>query len=193
MAAPKGVYKIESKTNNRIYIGSSNNINRRWGLHKNELIRNKHHSIILQNHVNKYGINDLIFSIIEECSSKSLIYREQYYIDKHKPYFNIRKIANSNIGIKRRDETKEKIKQFNLGKKLSEETKLKMAKRMKGNKYTLGIIPVNARKVINIVTKEIFDSSTIVANILGIKPRTLRARLDGQNTNNTIYRYEPST
>ena len=95
--------------------------------------KEKHHSVILQNHVNKYGIEDLSFQIIEITERELLIIREQHYIDIYNPRFNIRKIAESNKGIKRSESTKAKLRAFNLGKKLSEETKRKMSERMKGN------------------------------------------------------------
>ena len=175
MAAQTGIYKIKSKTNGRLYIGSSENITRRWSTHLSELSRNVHHSIILQNHVNKYGLEDLKFVVIEICEVSNLIKKEQYYLDCLKPYFNVRKIADSNRGIKRSDETKEKLRIANLGKKLSKKTKLKMSKRMIGNSLTKGITPVNARKVLDTETGIIYKSSTIAAKHKGYKPRTLRA------------------
>ena len=188
MAAPKGIYEIKSKINGRSYIGSSENIHRRWNHHINNLLKNKHHSIILQRHVNKYGINDLAFSILEICNDNNLIEKEQVYINNNKPYFNIRKIADSNKGIKRSIETKEKLSKINLGKKLSENTCQKMRMRMMRNTFTKGVIPVNARKLIDIETNIIYDSVTIAAGKLKIKPRTLRAMIDGQNRNKTNLR-----
>ena len=188
MGAPIGIYEIKSKINSRSYIGSSENIYRRWNHHINNLLKNKHHSIILQRHVNKYGINDLAFSILEICNDSNLIEREQIYINNNKPYFNIRKIAESNKGIKRSDETKEKLRKINLGKKLSENTCQKMRMRMMGNTFTKGMIPVNARKLIDIKTNIIYDSVTIAACELKMKPRTLRAMIDGQNRNKTNLR-----
>lgn len=189
MAAPKGIYKIESKTTNRIYVGSSLNITKRWRVHMSDLKLNKHHSIILQRHVNKYGLYDLVFSTIEECSDNLLISREQYYLDSLNPYFNIRKKADSNLGIKRTEETKQKIRAFNLGKKLSDETRLKMSLRMKGNQYTNGIPAKNSRKVICEQTGVVFNKTQDAADYLGIKRTTLNAKLSGQNKNNTTLKY----
>lgn len=185
MAAPKGIYEIRSKLNGRCYIGSSGNVYRRWRLHVSQLQKNKHHSIILQRHVKKYGINDLLFSIIEECDGRDLIIREQFYIDKYNPYFNVRKIADSNSGIIRRLETREKIRQANLGKKLSEETKKKMATRMMGNSLTIGRRPENARKIINTLNGKIFYSIKEAATFYNMNRTTLNAMLSGQNPNTT--------
>lgn len=191
MAAPKkiGIYQIKSNLNNRIYIGSSIDIRRRWKIHKSQLSLGNHHSIILQRHYDKYGKDDLVFSILELCEEDNLIKVEQAYLDHKKPYFNIRKTADSNKGIVRSEETKQKLRKYNLGKKLSEETKLKMSKRMMRNTYTKGITPVNCRKVICTRTNRIFNKTQDAADYLGIKRTTLNAKLNGQNKNNTTLKY----
>ena len=77
-----GIYKIENIINNKVYIGSSNNIERRWKEHIRLLNNNEHHSIKLQRAWNKYGENAFEFSVLEECDADRLLYLEQYYIDK---------------------------------------------------------------------------------------------------------------
>lgn len=84
-----GIYKIQSqKKPGRIYIGMSKNIIRRWKTHLCELRVNKHISIKLQRHYNKYGEGDLQFSIITSCDRKELKNIEQFYLDAYYPYFN---------------------------------------------------------------------------------------------------------
>jgi group I intron endonuclease len=84
----KGIYKIQSIIKpDRIYIGSSKDITSRWKCHLYELKRGTHHSPKLQKHYNKYGSDDLIFSILHECDD--IIDCEQSYLDKQLPYFNI--------------------------------------------------------------------------------------------------------
>ena len=77
-----GIYKIQSKLDNRYYIGSSINIHKRWKEHKYELNNNRHSNSKLQNFVNKYSLDSLEFNIIEECSKKELLSKEQNYLDK---------------------------------------------------------------------------------------------------------------
>lgn len=104
-----GIYKITSKSNpSKTYIGSSTNVKRRKLEHIKRLKRNEHHSIILQRHVDKYGIDDLEFSIIEFCEIDQLLIREQHYIDIINPYFNVCKIAGRTLGVKQSSHTKEK-------------------------------------------------------------------------------------
>lgn len=102
-----GIYKIQSKIKSeRIYIGSAINLKNRWRAHKSDLRLNKHSNEKLQNHYNKYGESDLIFTAICECSKEEMIAFEQFYIDLLSPYFNICKIAGSLLGTKRSDEVK---------------------------------------------------------------------------------------
>ena len=56
-----GVYKIENSVNGKYYIGSSNNIYRRWKEHIKLLNKNNHHSPHLQFAWNKYGEKILSF------------------------------------------------------------------------------------------------------------------------------------
>jgi len=121
------IYQIQSKINGKRYVGSAINYGSRITTHLSKLHLNKHHSILLQNHTNKYGIEDLQFSILEPVMFKEdLISREQYYIDTLKPEFNICKIAGNTLGRKLSEEAKKKVSLANKGKICSDETKRKM-------------------------------------------------------------------
>ena len=92
-----GIYKITCLYNNKIYIGSSKNIPKRWKRHISNLKNNTHVNIHLQRSFNKYGINFFSLDIIENCSIELLLEKEQYYLDNIKPYkhgFNISKGSN---------------------------------------------------------------------------------------------------
>lgn len=88
-----GIYKIENVANGKVYIGSSNNIERRWQKHKALLRHNKHQNRHLQNAWNKYGEDRFIFSIVELCPVDSLLNKEQYFIDVLSPEYNQTAIA----------------------------------------------------------------------------------------------------
>lgn len=130
------IYKITNKINSKFYIGSAVNLYNRIKLHKNNLQNNKHHSKYLQNSFNKHGIDNFIIDIIEIVDKDNLIYREQYWLDKESPHYNICKIAHSKLYIKLSDETKLKMKISSTGKKASEETKNKI-RISKSGKYTI--------------------------------------------------------
>jgi group I intron endonuclease len=124
-----GIYKIQSKRyKNRIYIGSAINVNKRWNQHRNDLKNNKHHSLKLQRHFNKYGVDDLTFILIEECLKENLLIREQFYLDTTNTYFNICKIAGNCLGRTA----------WNKNKKMSVEFSNKMKIASIGNQNHLG-------------------------------------------------------
>lgn len=78
-----GIYKIENKINHKVYIGQSINIERRWQAH---LSPSQYHNTILQAAFDKYGKNNFIFSILEECDKEQLNEREQYWINYYDSY-----------------------------------------------------------------------------------------------------------
>jgi group I intron endonuclease len=76
-----GIYKIINKVNGKYYVGSSDDIRRRWEGHILLLNKNKHHNQHLQSSWNKYGEDTFIFVIIEYALDKyELLKREQYYL-----------------------------------------------------------------------------------------------------------------
>jgi len=128
-----GIYKIESITHpERFYIGSAVSIKDRWRWHKKDLRENKHDNPRIQNHYNKYGLEDFIFSIVEICDKDKLIEREQYYFDTLNPWFNILKFAQSPIGHKMPQWLIEKLRKINTGRKDSEETRRRKSESHKG-------------------------------------------------------------
>lgn len=167
-----GIYKITNLKNNKCYIGSSSNISKRFTNHKWSLSKNKHPNKHLQNAFNKYGKDIFIFKLIEECALNILIIREQWYIDNLKPEYNIRKKAESNIGVIRSKEVRLKMSKTMKGRKHSEESKLKMSiaskgkpknfsktylkslsEKMKGTQLAKGVIWTNEQKLARGVLK----------------------------------------
>jgi len=128
MAKKTGVYKIVNIVNNKVYVGSSCDINRRWKEHIFRLKKNKHHSVKLQNSFNKYGVDVFIFEVIEECEKNQLIIKEQYWIDS---------LNSCNHGYNHK--TKSGITLGFLGKKHSEYFKIKKSEEMLDNKFALGL------------------------------------------------------
>lgn len=132
-----GIYQIQNIVNNKAYIGSTRNLNRRKADHFNKLSHNKHSNKHLQNAFNKYGQDAFVFEIIEYCDPDQLIIREQWYLDNWNPEYNIRIKAENNSGLTWSKITRQKILIKLLGRKLSEDTKNKISKSMLG-KNVLG-------------------------------------------------------
>jgi len=131
-----GIYKIRNLKNDKIYIGSSINLIKRQRDHFRSLNLKNHYNLKLQRAFNKYGKDNFIFEIILECSVEDLLKMEQYYIDTLMPSYNIRTIANSNLGTKRNALTKLKMRNAQLGKKISNESRLKMSAKRFGIKLS---------------------------------------------------------
>jgi group I intron endonuclease len=79
-----GIYKIKNNKNNKIYIGSSINIESREYKHFWMLRKNIHDNSYLQHSFNKFGEECFSFEIIELCSYDELIFKENHYINVYK-------------------------------------------------------------------------------------------------------------
>jgi len=101
-----GIYKIENCITGDIYIGSSRTIEKRKKRHFNSLLKNTHHSIVLQRAYNKYGKDAFVFTILEECLVVELFDKEQHYIDNLSPKYNIRLIACGLSGTKQNEDSR---------------------------------------------------------------------------------------
>lgn len=130
------IYKIRNLVNNKIYIGSSKDFEKRKIKHLNELKFQRHHSVHLQASWNKHGAQNFEFIILEYCQVDKLVEREQVYLDWFKPQYNICKIAQSVLGVKRTQSTKDKISKGNKGKIRSQETKYQISKTKTGVKLS---------------------------------------------------------
>lgn len=147
-----GIYKIESISHpERVYIGSAVWIEQRWKDHRNKLNRGVHENSKLQNHYNKYYKGDLIYTILAICSIEDIrpinnvVWLEQFFILVYKPYFNIARIAGSNLGIKysaevckRQSERLKGVNTWSKGRALTPEHIAKVSKALMGNQYAKG-------------------------------------------------------
>ena len=130
-----GIYKIENKINQKVYIGQSVNINKRLYTHRYNAYNTKNektYDLYLYVAIRKYGKDNFSYEIIEQCEKSLLDEREQYWIEYyksnqkeygynlsdggHSPYIKGLK-KNSNITEKKR--TLIKVKELLLNSKLS--------------------------------------------------------------------------
>ena len=78
-----GIYAIKNKVNNKVYIGSSVDILRRFRKHKTELTTGKHSNIHLQRAFKTFGKDIFEFILLEECEKEQLLQKEIDYIQKY--------------------------------------------------------------------------------------------------------------
>jgi group I intron endonuclease len=128
-----GIYKITSPSK-RTYIGQSIDIENRWIKYKN--INNSKVQQKLYRSFIKYGIDNHIFEILEECPTDELDNTEIKWINHfktNKTGLNILEGGgNSRKGVKHTNETKQKMSDSHLGKQDTEQTKNKKSQSAKG-------------------------------------------------------------
>ena len=75
-----GIYKIVNKLSGKTYIGQSNDIERRLKEHKYKK------DIPVEIAIQKYGVENFLFEVVEECSIEELDEKEKYYIQLYNTY-----------------------------------------------------------------------------------------------------------
>jgi group I intron endonuclease len=203
-----GIYKIISPSN-KVYIGQSKDIKKRWRDYKYSKTQ-----IRLNRSFEKYGIENHIFEIIEECSLEDLNTKENYY----QVYYNV--LGENGLNCKITDiktkkyifteESKKKMslgrmgsKNHRFGKKMTQELKHKILESLKyrvfteesklkrkisiGDKQKNGGNP-RAKKVICEETGIIFECIKECAEYLKMNRKTLNDQLLGRYKNKTTFR-----
>ena len=92
----RGIYKVTNKINGKVYIGQSVDIGRRWREHmtaKDEIYFHKA--------IQKYGVENFEWEVIERCKKKDLDEREIYWIEYYDSFnkgYNCTKGGDGNSG-----------------------------------------------------------------------------------------------
>jgi group I intron endonuclease len=107
-----GIYRWVNLVSGKSYIGSSANLSRRFRDYYSIawITQRIKGTSIITRALLKYGYSGFKLEILEYCESKDVIQREQYYLDKFKPEYNILKTAGSMLGRKHTEATKEKMR-----------------------------------------------------------------------------------
>jgi hypothetical protein len=115
-----GIYIIKNKIDNKIYVGSSLNLDYRKQKHFWMLKKNVHDNQHLQNSFNLYGESNFEFTIVEECEHEKLILRENFFIDYYQSNLSLYGYNLAKVNEFRRntfnDEVKVQISKTNLKK-----------------------------------------------------------------------------
>lgn len=74
---------IKNLNNNKVYIGQSIDINRRWNDHKAKLRKNIHENNHLQTSYNKYGEKNFEYIVLCKCLKDELNDKEVFFIEKY--------------------------------------------------------------------------------------------------------------
>ena len=101
-----GVYRLQNLITGKFYIGSSNNLYRRYYSHFNYMKKGNHDNCRIKEDAQKYGSDSFVFGVVEYCSKEIMIDREQFYFEQWKPQYNVWKNVYSGLG---RDYTPEQL------------------------------------------------------------------------------------
>jgi len=140
-----GVYEILNNKSGKKYVGSSVNIEKRWGDHLSYLRSGNHINKHLQSSYDKYGEASFSFEILELVKNGFEKKREQWYLDNYVVFgvdYNIATSAFSGMsGRNHSKESRHKMSEAlegenspNWGKHHSEETKKKLSMSKIGEK-----------------------------------------------------------
>ena len=102
------VYKITNTVTGDFYVGSSNDVKRRWAEHKKPSVWKKCPNNQMYIDIRKYGVDKFSFQILEEVEADSLKVIEQQFIETLKPTYNSNRANGWDIERK-----KEYMKEYN--------------------------------------------------------------------------------
>ena len=83
-----GVYRITNTVTGDFYIGSSNDVRRRWKEHKIPSRWKNYPNSQLYQDMKKYGVDKFEFEVIAEVEEEKLKETEQEFIETLKPTYN---------------------------------------------------------------------------------------------------------
>lgn len=94
-----GVYMWVNLINNKRYVGSSADLQRRFSAYYSVAFLTKYNTIYIHRALLKYGYSS--FSLhIEFCPESELLAREKYYIDLYRPEYNFLENSYNKINLK---------------------------------------------------------------------------------------------
>jgi group I intron endonuclease len=180
----------ENKINGKRYIGSSENLKRRFSEYFNINYLLNNNSMYICNSLNKHGYTNFFLIILKYCSPDKCLIREKHFWDIFKPEYNISQDPTAPMsGRKHSDKTKQIMSDAKKGTTLSDKTKKIMSDAKKGSNHP------NYGKTLSDKTKtKISDALVENTNKKG-KPRTEGAGrpsqqievIDSKNNTTTTY------
>lgn len=191
------------------YVGSSINISSRLSTHRSRVIgwskgNRSSASPIFYNHILKYGWNNFQLGVLEYTKisnkniniKKTLLEREQYYLDTINPSLNVCKIANSPLGIKRDANFRFNLSKARRGKSYNVRTNVNIITKVNTPETILKLsarhagVKVKLFDKANNLIKE-FPTITSTAKFVGVSPRTINKILNtGLSYDDYIYKFE---
>lgn len=107
------VYKITNTVTGDFYIGSSKNVKQRWAVHKCHSTWNEYPNNPLYLNMQKYGVDNFSFQILEEVEIEHLKEKEQQFIELLKPTYNSKRASGWDIERQKEYQISGKYKDYN--------------------------------------------------------------------------------
>jgi group I intron endonuclease len=105
-----GIYAITNTVTQRMYVGSSHNIEHRWYTHRKALGCQEHISAPMQEDWDKYGASSFTWQVLEEVAEeKDIRVREEYYITLHSPFYNRTRVYTVRQGRPAKYQSRRKV------------------------------------------------------------------------------------
>lgn len=158
----QGIYLIKCTQEDKVYIGSSVDIQKRWGEHRTKLNKERHHNKELQIAWDAYGDESFVFDVLEE--TEELILSEQKYLDTYKEF--LYNSSHSAHNPQRNPEIVEKIRETMFK---------KYGTRSKGGKFTES----DVLKIIDRLNNG--ESAITIAESLGVHYSSIYYIKNGKN------------
>lgn len=116
-AKTSGVYKLTCLPSGGFYVGSAKHFKRRWAEHRRALVAKNHVNPKLQAAWNKYGPDAFLFAVLEVCEYAVVLEREQVWMDRLRPTFNVALVAGRPPGVEWTAAARDQKRQDSLGSK----------------------------------------------------------------------------
>jgi group I intron endonuclease len=95
-----GIYMLTNKVTKKIYIGLSTDLSKRFKNYFSLSYLKSKTNLIINRALIKYKYSKFSLTILEYCDKSNLKIREQFYIDKFNPQYNILKGAGNSLNSK---------------------------------------------------------------------------------------------
>lgn len=146
-----GIYAIRHDATGRLYVGSSNRIEKRWKEHQTALNRGRHHCHALQKAWIEHGEAAFTFIVVEVVNDTRVArgVQELFHIQQTDAPFNTatKTLTGPRDGFKHTPEAIEAMRRRFLGRRLLPETKAKISAWRTGRKFPAHAEAMRGRKL----------------------------------------------
>lgn len=136
------IYAIRHKESGKVYVGSAVKVLSRWGQHRSQLRKAKHHNPCLQAAWMLHGEEAFEFEVLEYVDDPArLIDRENFHIKRlsacnRELGYNLRKDAASQLGMRHSEASRQRMSRAHAGREKSEEHQAAINEALKGRRLS---------------------------------------------------------